>query len=99
MNHRTNRAKINLYRRFNEGSELGDAVGALLDAASTMDGLGMDHETQLSLVIVEKIILDYYKLGSERGLPWFLYDEIDAKLYHKFIGERKMSKKEYEVEE
>jgi len=92
----TRQEKIEFYSRFEEGSELGDAVGALLDGASTLNGLG---ETELAvdliLLAVEKTIKDYFALGKSAEMDWYEYGEIDAELYENIMGTPKLTEVEY----
>jgi hypothetical protein len=88
--------KIDLYRRFDEGTELSDAVSSLLDAAFTLDGLSAEHECQLTILTVEKLIRDYMYQAQSAELFWHDYEKIDEELYCRMLGvERKMTQMEY----
>lgn len=88
--------KIDFYRRFDEYTELSDAVSSLLNAAFTLDGLGAEHECQLTILTVEKLIRDYMVSAQLAELFWHDYEKIDEELYCRMLNvERKMTKSEY----
>jgi hypothetical protein len=78
--------KITLYRKFNEGSEYGDAVDRLLDAAHILDGISQDHELALTMLVIEKLIRDYMTMAKHREIEWSEYREIDPVLYTYMLG-------------
>ncbi len=89
--------KYELYEKFNEGSELGDAVSALLNAGHTLSGIGCDHELALVTLTVEKLMRDYMEMARNREFDWEEYEDINENLYAYLLGgARKLTKEEYE---
>lgn len=89
-------SKIILYRSFNEGTEIGDTVELLLDAANILNGLALEHELSLTILVVEKMIRDYMENAQNQYFSWDEYQRIDPKLYAFFLGgAEKLSEKDY----
>ena len=89
--------KIQLYERFNEGTELEDAVKKLLQAASILNGISADHELSLVMLVVEKLIRDYMAEARNRNVEWEEYEEIDPELYSFMLGgAQKLTRAQYE---
>jgi hypothetical protein len=88
--------KIEFYRQFDEGTELGDAVRNLLTAASILNGISADHELALTLLVIEKLMRDYMEMARDRQFDWEEYNSIDAELYTYLLGgARKLTEEEY----
>lgn len=89
--------KIEFYRqRFNEGTEIEDAVQFLLSAADVLNGLSADHELALTLLTAEKLMRDYMDFARNRGVDWEEYQEIDAELYTYLLGgAQKLTEEQY----
>jgi hypothetical protein len=65
-------------------------------AAFTLDGLSAEHECQLTILTVEKLIRDYMYQAQSAELFWHDYEKIDEELYCRMLGvERKMTQMEY----
>jgi hypothetical protein len=93
----TTSEKIALYKKFDEGCELGDAVRLLLNAASILNGISCDHELALVMLTVEKIMRDYMEKARDRWFDWEEYQDIDPQLYSYLLGgARKLTQEEYE---
>lgn len=89
--------RIDFYQKFNEESELGDAVGAILSGASILGGLGDENNAQLALVIVENLIKEYIEWAKKEGDYW-MYEEINDDIYRHFTnGANKMTESELEA--
>jgi hypothetical protein len=50
---------IPIFERFDEGTEITDAVQALVSAANTLYGINRTHEAKLAIVLAENLIVDY----------------------------------------
>ena len=91
--------KIELYREFDEGTELGDIVDSLLAAAHGLRGLGLDHELNLTLLVIEKMLKDYFTFMRDSWPRWEDYDKISTRLYQTVMGEEKLTLKEWQDNE
>lgn len=88
--------KIEFYSKFNEETELTDAVSLLLRACRVLNGISADHELQLVLLTVEKLIRDEMEYARTRQIEWEQYDEINPELYSYFLGgATKLTEEEY----
>lgn len=89
--------QIELYYRFNEGTELEDAVQSLTLAASTLSGINQDDKAEIILIIVRMLISEYIDYLRFSCLSWEDYKVIDDELF-KYItgGANKLTKDEYE---
>ncbi len=88
--------KIQLYQEFDEGTEIGDIVESLLTAARGLRGLGLTHELSLTLIIVEKMLKDYFIFMRDSWPRWEDYDKINDKLYQAIMDEKKLTLEEWQ---
>lgn len=82
----TTAEKLTLYRKFDEGTEISDAIHLLIRAALVLNGISADHELGLVMLTIEKMIRDYMEMGRARNLDWEDYKEIDPELYSFVLG-------------
>ena len=92
----TTSEKLNLYSKFTEGCELEDAVHNLICGASVLNGINCDHETQLVVLVIHKLIYDSIDWYMTSEQDWDSYSEINPELYS-FMrnGARKLTEEEY----
>jgi hypothetical protein len=95
----TTAEKLDLYSRFDEGTELGDGVRGLIPATQVLNGIGCDHEVALVVLVIEKLIRDYMEMARARQFDWDEYSSIDAELYAYMLGgARKLTEEEYNAD-
>lgn len=86
--------RLLMCEEFSEGSEIGDAVSALVSAASILYGISDYHNAQLALLAAENICENYISLVIS-GSDYEEYVAYSDKLFEHFMGMKKCSKEEY----
>lgn len=88
--------RINLCSKFDEGTEISDAVSSLVTAARVLNGLADKHNAQLALIAAEKVITDYVEWLRYDSGDYDLYQELDNDVFVAFSGgARKLTKEEF----
>ena len=90
--------KHELFSKFYEGSELGDAVSGLLDSAWSLSTMNYDDEATAVLKIAENLIKDHVHYLIYESGDWDLYSEFDDDVYLYITGKEKVSKEKFESE-
>lgn len=88
-----------LLSKYFEGTEIGDAVERLLDAAWSLKGINYDAEATTVLDIAEVLIkndLDYIIIESG---DYESYKQFDDEVYKYVTGKPKLSKEKFESSE
>lgn len=78
--------RVAMCEAFVEGSEIGDVVRSLTQSVRMLSGILGDHETQLVLLVVEKVCKDYVEWLRSEGDDFEEYDQFPIEVFKHFTG-------------
>lgn len=95
---RTANLRLQMCHDFCEGTEIGDAVEALLHAIDRLQSIGNTERADVVLVLAEGVCRDYVTWLQNECSDYDDYQRFPDKVFEHFSGEKKLSKKKFLAE-
>lgn len=89
--------RLAMCQEVHEGTEFGECLSLLCEAANSLNGINYTFEAEISLLMAEKLCQEYIDYTRDSG-NWEEYNQIDQEAYKHFTeGEEKMDKQGYNI--